>query len=148
MSDMAPPSSYLDFNALTQLRGEARHDPSQAIRKTAEQFEAYFLQHMMKEMRATIEKSELVESKSMETYQDMMDKEVAQHMVRRGGIGLADMLEKQMAKQQPPANVSAQEALKLHPVAPALPLQLERPVLSVPKSGVRSYEIHQPGSGS
>jgi Rod binding domain-containing protein len=147
MSDLTPPSSYLDFNALTQLRGEARHDPSQAIRKTAEQFEAYFLQHMMKEMRATIEKSELVESKSMETYQDMMDKEVAQHMVRRGGIGLADMLEKQMQKRE--AAVSAQEALQLHPKAPVMPMPPDRSSLPVPKSdAVRSYEIHRNGSGT
>lgn len=93
MSDMALPSSYLDFNALAQLRGEAAHDPNKAARKTAEQFESYFLQQMMKEMRATVEKSDLVESNAMDTYQDMMDKEVAQQMVRRGGIGLANMLE-------------------------------------------------------
>ena len=147
MSDLTPPSSYLDFNALTQLRGEARHDPAQAIRKTAEQFESYFLQHMMKEMRATIEKSELVESKSMETYQDMMDKEVAQHMVRRGGIGLADMLEKQMQKREP--TVSAHEALQLHPKAPAMPLQGDRNALPLPQSpAVQSYEIHRSRSGS
>ena len=126
MSDMTlPASSYLDFNALAQLKGEAAHDPAKAVRKTAEQFESYFLQQMMKEMRATIEKSDMVESNAMDTYQDMMDKEVAQQMVRRGGIGLANMLEKQMVQQQAQANMSAQDALKLHQRmdTPALPLQ-------------------------
>ena len=86
MSDMALPSSYLDFNALAQLRGEAAHDPNKAARKTAEQFESYFLQQMMKEMRATVEKSDLVGSNAMDTYQDMMDKEVASKMAERGQI--------------------------------------------------------------
>ena len=132
MSDMALPSSYLDFNALAQLRGEAAHDPNKAARKTAEQFESYFLQQMMKEMRATVEKSDLVESNAMDTYQDMMDKEVAQQMVRRGGIGLANMLEKQMLQQQSAA-VSTQDALKLHPgnTTEALPLKPAAPALPV-----------------
>jgi flagellar protein FlgJ len=135
MSDMALPSSYLDFNALAQLRGEAAHDPNKAARKTAEQFESYFLQQMMKEMRATVEKSDLVESNAMDTYQDMMDKEVAQQMVRRGGIGLANMLEKQMLQQQASA-VSTQDALKLHPGntgAEPLPLKPAAPALPVGK---------------
>lgn len=124
MSDMALPSSYLDFNALAQLKGEAARDPSGAVRKTAEQFESYFLQQMMKEMRATIEKSDMANNNAMDTYQDMMDKEVSLQMVKRGGIGLANMLEKQMLQQQQ-ASLSAQEALRLHPGAEtnALPLQ-------------------------
>ncbi|MFY7981582.1 MAG: hypothetical protein ACOVO4_08050, partial [Limnohabitans sp.] len=70
-------STYLDFNALTQLKGDAARDPRQAIRKTAEQFEAYFIQQMMKTMRESIEKSDLVDSGNMEMYQDLMDKEVS-----------------------------------------------------------------------
>lgn len=122
MNPMASPTSALDFNALTRLKGEAAHDPAKAARKAAEQFESYFLQQMMKEMRATIEKSELSEGHAMETYQDLMDKEVAQQMVRRGGIGLANMLEQQMLKQQAAA-VSTQDALRLHPGGTSLPLQ-------------------------
>ena len=48
MNDITSSGSYLDFNALTQLKGDAARDPSKAIRKTAEQFEAYFIQQMMK----------------------------------------------------------------------------------------------------
>jgi len=150
MSDMALPSSYLDFNALTQLKGEAAHDPAKAARKTAEQFEAYFLQQMMKEMRATVEKSDLVDSNAMETYQDMMDKEVAQHMVKRGGIGLANMLEKQMLQQQA-ASMTAQDALRLHPARSTdpMPLQPKAPVLPLGKpEAIKSYELQRNGGRS
>jgi flagellar protein FlgJ len=144
MSDMALPSSYLDFNALAKLKGEAAHDPTQAAKKTAEQFESYFLQQMMKEMRATVEKSDMVDNKAMDTYQDMMDKEVAQQMVRRGGIGLASMLEKQMLQQQA---ASTQDALRLHPAAAtALPLQTPKTALPLEKSGaIKAYELPKQG---
>lgn len=144
MSDMALPSSYLDFNALAKLKGEAAHDPNQAAKKTAEQFESYFLQQMMKEMRATVEKSDMVDNKAMDTYQDMMDKEVAQQMVRRGGIGIASMLEKQMLQQQA---ASTQDALRLHPAAAtALPLQAPKTALPLDKSGaIKAYELPKQG---
>lgn len=111
MSDIAHTSSstYLDFNALAQLKGDAARDPSKAIRKTAEQFEAYFIQQMMKTMRDSIEKSDLVEGGNMEMYQDLMDKEVSLSMAKRGGMGLADMMERQMTQTQ--ALLSTQDAL-------------------------------------
>ena len=151
MSDMAlPSSSYLDFNALAQLKGEAAHAPDKAARKAAEQFESYFLQQMMKEMRATVEKSDLVDSNAMDTYQDMMDKEVAQQMVRRGGIGLANMLEKQMLQQQAAA-VSTQDALKLHPgnTVDSLPLKPATPALPVkPQEVTAPYPLQRDGGRS
>lgn len=158
MNDLSSPSSALDFKALAQLRGEAARDPEKAIRKTAEQFESFFLQQMMKEMRATVEKSEMTDSQAMDTYQDLMDKEVALQMVRRGGIGLADMLEKQLIRQQSAA-VSTQEALRLRPVGtttPALPLHPQATPLRLPATtapalplgrsdAVRAYELPKTG---
>jgi len=131
MSDLTTtPASYLDFGALGRLKGEASRDPTQAVRQTAEQFEAYFLQQMMKSMRDTIEKSDLVESNNMEMYQDLMDKEVAMKMVKRGGIGVANMLEKQMLKQN--AELSTQDALKLRPVVQPEALPLVKPAEPLP----------------
>ena len=131
MSDLTTtPASYLDFGALGRLKGEASRDPTQAVRQTAEQFEAYFLQQMMKSMRDTVEKSDLVESNNMEMYQDLMDKEVAMKMVKRGGIGVANMLEKQMLKQN--AELSTQDALKLRPVVQPEALPLVKPAEPLP----------------
>ena len=93
-------SSYLDFNGLTRLKGEAARDPSKAIRQTAEQFEAYFIQQMMKTMRESIEKSDLVEGGNMDMYQDLMDKEISLSVAKRGGMGLANMMERQMTLAQ------------------------------------------------
>jgi peptidoglycan hydrolase FlgJ len=90
--------TYHDFHALTRLRGQANEKPQGALKQTAQQFEAYFLQEMMKSMRKTVEKSDLVEQGTVEFYEEMMDKEFAMMMAKRGGIGLAKTLEAQIQR--------------------------------------------------
>ena len=97
-------NSYLDFDGLGQLKGQARHDAKGAIKETAQQFEALFLQMMMKSMRDSIEKSELSESSTMDTFQGMFDKEVSVQLAKKNSLGLADMLVKNLEQQQ--ANVA------------------------------------------
>lgn len=141
MSDLSThtSSSYLDFNALTRLKGEAAQDPSKAIRQTSEQFEAYFIQQMMKTMRESIEKSDLVEGGNMDMYQDLMDKEVSLQMVKRGGMGLANMMERQMLRAQ---DMSTQDALQLRqPAAQAMPLNPTREAMPLKSEAVKAYEL-------
>ena len=97
-------SSYLDFDGLGQLKGQARQDAKGAIRETAQQFEALFLQMMMKSMRESIVKSELSESNTMETFEGMFDKEVSVQLAKKNSMGLADMLVKNLEQQQ--ANIA------------------------------------------
>ena len=143
MSDMSTTSSstYLDFNALTRLKGEAAQDPSKAIRKTSEQFEAYFIQQMMKTMRESIEKSDLVEGGNMDQYQDLMDKELSLEMVKRGGMGVADMMERQMTLAQ---GLSTQDALQLRPVeAKAMPLNQTREAMPLKPEVIKAYQLER-----
>jgi flagellar protein FlgJ len=140
MSDLSTSSStYLDFNALTRLKGEAAQDPSKAIRQTSEQFEAYFIQQMMKTMRESIEKSDLVDGANMDMYQDLMDKEVSLQMVKRGGMGLADMMERQMKQVQ---GLSTQDALQLHKTQ-AMPLIPAREGMSLKPEAIKAYGLER-----
>ena len=93
-------NSYLDFDGLGQLKGQARKDAKGALRETAQQFEALFLQMMMKSMRESIVKSEMSESNTMETFEGMFDKEVSVQLAKKNSIGLADMLVKNFEQQQ------------------------------------------------
>jgi Rod binding domain-containing protein len=135
-------STYLDFSALAQLKGDAARDPSQAIRKTAEQFEAYFIQQMMKTMRESIEKSDLVDGGNMDMYQDLMDKEVSLSMAKRGGMGMADMLERQMHQAQA---LSTQDVLQMRQptVAPPLPLNPTRDPMSLKPAAIEAYQLER-----
>ena len=94
------PNSYLDFDGLGQLKGQARTDAKSAIKQTAQQFEALFLQMMMKSMRESIVKSEMSESSTMETFEGMFDKEVSVQLAKKNTLGLADMLVKNLEQQQ------------------------------------------------
>ena len=88
--------SYLDFDALGRLKGKAAKDGKSAARETAQQFEALFLQMMMKSMRDASFKSDLVESQAKDTFEGMFDKEVSLAMSKKNTLGLADMLLKNM----------------------------------------------------
>ena len=98
------PQSYLDFSGLGELRHRAAKDGEGALRETAKQFEALFIQMMMKSMRESIEKSELSESSTMDTFQGMFDKEVSVQLAKKNSMGLADMLVKNLEQQQ--ANIA------------------------------------------
>jgi Rod binding domain-containing protein len=141
--------SYLDFEGLGQLKGQARQDAKSATRETAQQFEAMFIQMMMKSMRESVMKSDLSENAPLETYQGMFDKEVSMQLAKKNSMGLADMLVKNLEQQQA-ATVSTAEMLKMReegglpkpkpisltPKETAIPLNKDqRPEFKLPKSG-------------
>ena len=147
--------SYLDFDGLGQLKGQARQDAKSAMRETAQQFEALFLQQMMKSMRATIDKSELSESSHVETFENMFDKEVALKMAKRGGTGLADMLVKSMETQQAQLQDNAKvlqgmeqqavtaKAFALNPKVVGLPM-LDAPAKAMPLRELGALPLNLP----
>jgi flagellar protein FlgJ len=143
-------TSYHDFSGLAQLRSDAARDQAGAVRKTAEQFEAYFIQQMMKTMREAVERSDLVENKDADTFQDLMDKEVANKMAQRSALGLADMIERSMAQRgeaTAAAALSAREkSWPLQVPAQALPLAgAERSALPLPRAAAGAYPLQQRG---
>lgn len=130
--DLSVARSSLDFGAYGALRAKAQRDQGAALKETAQQFEAMFLQMVMKSMRATVTKSDLFNSESMETFEAMYDRELATVMARRGGIGLADMLTAQLAKGAMAKTPSTEAALSLHPGPKSLPLAGEKRELALP----------------
>jgi flagellar protein FlgJ len=131
--------SYLDFQGLGELKGRAARDGKAALRETAQQFEAMFLQMMMKSMRDSIEKSELTHSEHAEMFEGMFDREVSLAMARRNSLGVADMLVQAQTRQM--GAMSTADALqsrqgpaadkpairRLDASQPALPLQPSAP---------------------
>lgn len=92
--------SHIDFQGLGELKGQAQRNESGALREVAQQFEAMFIQQIMKTMReAGFKGGELVESQAMDTFQSMHDKEISLQMAKRGSFGLADMLVRSMEQQ-------------------------------------------------
>ena len=90
-------AAITDFTQFATLRaGAERNDPA-VLREVAGQFEALFIQSLLKNMRA----GELAEpllgaSDQHDMYQGMMDQQLALEMASGRGIGLADMLVQQL----------------------------------------------------
>lgn len=90
-------SVYNDFSGLSSLRQQARVDPENAAHEVAQQFESIFVGMMLKAMRSAIPKDGMFNSDQMEAYQDMFDKQLALDLSARGGLGLAKIIEQQIA---------------------------------------------------
>ena len=126
--------SYLDFGGLGKLKGQAHTDAKAATRETAQQFEAMFLQMMMKSMRDATPKSDLVESAGKDTFEAMFDKEVSVAMAKRNSLGLADMLVKHMpdTTAQPPSTAAMLEARNVKPKGMSLLPEAAKPMSLTP----------------
>ena len=89
-------SVYTDFQSFGEMRKEAREQSPESIKKVAKQFEALFVQMMLKGMRDTLPEEGMFKSKQQRMYQDMMDKQVSLDISMGKGMGLADVIERQL----------------------------------------------------
>ncbi len=111
-----------DVNALSALKRAARENTPESIKATAKQFEALFLQMILKSMRDASPKDGMFDSDATRFYQGMSDQQMAGVLAQKGGIGLGAALERQLMLQAfgntPPTGSSAATT----PQAPATPL--------------------------
>lgn len=92
-------SFALDANNLAGLKRAARENSPAAFKQVAQQFEALFLQMVLKSMREASSGDGLFDSEQTKMYQSMLDQQLAQNLSTRGTIGLAAALERQLARQ-------------------------------------------------
>lgn len=70
----------------------------QKLRKVCRDMETMFLNMLMTSMRETVPEGGLIEKSSGEKImQSMLDQELSGNMAKAGGIGIADMLHRQLA---------------------------------------------------
>lgn len=88
----------LDPNSLGDLKRLARTEAQsdEALRAAAKQFEALFLQMVMKSMRATTGQNGMMDSEQTRSWQGMLDQQRALDMTQSGGTGLSEMLYRQL----------------------------------------------------
>lgn len=116
--------AFTDINRLNQFK--VGGDSEQNIRKVAQEFESLFMNEMLKAMRsanAAFGEGNFMNSNESKTYQDMHDQQLAVTLSKEGrGIGLADVLVRQMSKIKQPSS-------RPNPFA-----QIEQPVAAVSES--------------
>lgn len=83
--------------SLDKLRAQAKQSPDHALKAVAQQFEAVFMNMMLKSMRDAIPQDGMFDSEQTRMFTGMMDQQLAQSMSSRG-VGLADVMVKQLSR--------------------------------------------------
>lgn len=93
--DMANPSFYQDTTKLKNLKGQ------EGLEAAATQFEAMFIQMMLKSMRSATDamagENSLFNSKQQKFYQEMADGQMASSLAEDRRFGIADAMIRQMS---------------------------------------------------
>jgi flagellar protein FlgJ len=128
----------LDVQGVNQLRLDARQSSPEALKQAAQQFEAVFMNMLMKSMREATPQDGMLDSDQTRMYTSMLDQQLTQRMASRG-VGLAEVMVRQLssAMNVPPAG-GAPDALS---AAQGFPLDTRQgdasPVRA--RAGVESY---------
>jgi flagellar protein FlgJ len=106
----------IDARSLNQLKVDAARNSPEAIKAAAQQFEAVFMNMLMKSMREATPKEGMFDNEQTRMYTSMLDQQLTQRLASRG-IGLADVMVRQLSQvtQQPDGDVG-------NTAAPGLPL--------------------------
>ena len=95
---LASADVYTDFAGLAALKKSARSNDPEALRAVAKQYESLFARMMIKSMRDAVGKDPIFGSDEEQTYQGMYDDQLSIEMTKGHGLGLADMLVRQMQR--------------------------------------------------
>jgi len=140
---------YMNMQQFSDMKLAARQNSREAGKAAAQQFEGLFIQMMLKEMRAAATVDESQHSSNMDFYTDMYDKQISQILSTQGGIGIADVLEKQLNRFLPEGQQDADSAGKELPVyrlpvtsVSAMPMPVMRYQAQNP--AVTTFELNQP----
>lgn len=92
--------------AANALKARAAGDPKAVIKAAAKQFEALFMQQLMKSMREATMSSGLMDNGGTQLGTELLDAQYANQMTGRPG-GLSDMIARQLERQMTGGNAAA-----------------------------------------
>lgn len=130
----SPDALAVDSKSLDALRTQAKQAPDKALVAAAKQFEAVFMSMLMKSMRDATPQEGMFDSEQTKMFTSMLDQQLSQNVGGSRGIGLADMMVKQLSRQ---ANYTEQaggaDEAMLKPAA-AVPLVSARANTALPSA--------------
>jgi len=137
----------LDVGSLENLKRTARNEPDKALRTVATQFEALFMQMMLKSMRDSVDSGGLFDSNDTKLYTSMLDQQLSGALAKRG-IGLADVMVRQLSRAgaQPGAEGEVGQPAAEAGAAPAPGTMPAQPTPSAPPSATEAPGARAPVS--
>ncbi len=106
-SRLSAPDVYTDFEGIARLRADARANAAGSAPAVAEQFEALFIQMMLKNMREASAGDQLFASHESDFYRDLHDQQLALTLAKDRGIGLKDIIARQIGAMVTPEGAPA-----------------------------------------
>ena len=86
----------MDFAGLAQLRAGALRGNEKVTKEVAQQFESIFINMMLKSMREATDRSGLLDSEAIKTYESMFDQQMSTELAANGTFGIAQALQNQL----------------------------------------------------
>jgi peptidoglycan hydrolase FlgJ len=83
---------------LSDLANTGRTKNHKELESLSKQFESIFVQQLLKSMRSTVQKTGLFDSHATNMYESLHDEEMSKLMTEQKGIGLADIIYKDLAR--------------------------------------------------
>ena len=105
LTQLQTQQSYTDLNQLNTIRQAGKKDQAAALQQVAQQFEAMFLQMMLKSMRAANDvfgEDNPLNSFESQFHRDLFDQQLTLTLSQGGGTGLAEAFYRQMASNYLP----------------------------------------------
>jgi len=78
------------------VSGGKKAADAENLEKVSREFESIFIHQMLKAMRKTVVRSDLLGSFAGEQYESMMDEELSKEISKHKGIGLAEVIHRQL----------------------------------------------------
>jgi Rod binding domain-containing protein len=140
-------TSIFDVNGLAALKRHAKSGDPAANKVVAKQFEALFLQMVLKSMRDATPREGMFDSEQTRMYESLLDQQLGQALGGSGrGTGLAAMIEAQLARQNREP-VPFDGPLPLHPSDPAYRLPQDKALPLPREAAPTSFPLRNAPAG-
>ncbi|MBU1980213.1 MAG: flagellar assembly peptidoglycan hydrolase FlgJ, partial [Gammaproteobacteria bacterium] len=132
----------LDVQSVDKLRLQVKQDPDAALKAVAQQFEGIFVNMMLKSMREATPKDGMLDSEQGNLYTQLFDQQLAQKLSTGKGLGVADMLVKQLTLKNSLQSSALSTEHGLNPVlgTHVSPLRTQNPAPATQNSELSTQE--------
>ncbi|WP_041741327.1 flagellar assembly peptidoglycan hydrolase FlgJ [Collimonas fungivorans] len=137
----------LDVQGVDALRRTTRNSPQDGLKQVSRQFEAMFMQMVLKSMREATPSDGMFDSQQEKMYTSMLDQQLAQNLSGRG-LGLAEAMQAQLSRA---VDQSQQQPSPLGKMPPSAADQNRgQPAAAAPANpgSVQNLSLYDAASGS
>jgi len=129
-SSISPQNSILPqmeqsrLSQLSDLASPGTSKTDEQLKSLSKQFESIFVHQLLKSMRSTVQKTGLFDSHATNMYESLHDEEIARLMTEQKGIGLADVIYRDLARLEAKVEKARSEiGISAQKINPAINLQ-------------------------